>query len=126
MLQLDATNAVEYLRQVGLLRRDEPAAAVSLGWGVSNSVVRINAVDRSIVLKQSRAQLRTRESWFSNLDRVFREAAVMQALATRLTGGVIPRVLFEDRDNFAFAMEAAPPEFTVWKQLLLDGEVDLQ
>jgi 5-methylthioribose kinase len=32
-------------------------------------------------------------------------------------------VLFEDRENFLFAMTAAPPDSTAWKDLLLNGEI---
>jgi 5-methylthioribose kinase len=126
MIELDATNVVDYLRQVGVLRRDEPATATALGWGVSNVVLRVHAARRSLVLKQSRAQLRTREEWFSNLDRVFREAEVMRTLHDLLPAPVVPAVIFEDRDNFAFAMSAAPADHLVWKQALLEGHVDLQ
>src|SRR5262249_55535814 len=41
-----------------------------------------------------------------------------------LPSGVIPRILFEDRENYLFAMEAAPADHSVWKQLLLEGETD--
>ncbi len=125
MIELDATIAVDYLRQVGVLDRDEPATAAALEWGVSNVVLRVDAARRSLVLKQSRAQLRTREAWFSNLERVVREAAVMRTLRGVLPEGVVPQVIFEDHDNFAFAMSAAPADHVVWKQSLLDGVVNL-
>jgi len=35
----------------------------------------------------------------------------------------VPRVLFVDRENFAFAMSHAPPA-TVWKEALLAGQID--
>ena len=126
MLELDATNVIGYLREIGVLGHDEPATAAPLGWGVSNVVLRVDAVRRSFVIKQSRAQLRTREEWFSNLDRVFREAEVMRTLGPLLPRGVVPAVLFEDRDNFAFAMSAAPADHVVWKQSLVAGAVELE
>lgn len=126
MLELDATNAGAYLRQRGWLGADEPATVQALGWGVSNVVLRVDAERRSLVLKQSRAQLRTREEWFSDLDRVFREAAVMRVLGQILPSGAVSVVLFEDRDNFAIGMSAAPADHIVWKQALLGGDVDLE
>ncbi|MBI3865112.1 MAG: phosphotransferase, partial [Planctomycetia bacterium] len=93
--------------------------------GVSNAVLRVTpAAGEPFVLKQSRAQLRTRAAWFSRLDRVWREVDVMRVLAPLLPPGVVPRVLFEDRDNYLFAMEAAPADHKVWKQLLLEGDAD--
>jgi 5-methylthioribose kinase len=126
MLELDANNVLDYLRQVCLLGGSEIASARALGWGVSNVVLRVDAQDRSFVVKQSRAQLRTREDWFSNLDRVFREAEVMRVLHDLLPAGVVPQVIFEDRDNFAFAMSAVSADHVVWKQALLDGNVNLE
>ena len=55
--------------------------ANALGWGVSNAVLRIEAGDKLFVVKQSRPQLRTRDAWFSDLNRVYREQEVMEALA---------------------------------------------
>jgi 5-methylthioribose kinase len=124
MLELTADNAVEYLRQQGRIGPG-PARAESLGGGVSNAVLRIETPEGRFVLKQSRPQLRTRDAWFSDIERVWREMEVMQALAPRLPPGVVPEVLFCDRDNFVFAMSHAPLESAVWKQQLLAGEVDL-
>jgi len=124
MLELDVTNAVDYLRHAGVFEPGEAAAASCLAGGVSNVVLRVDSEHRSIVLKQSRAKLRTHADWFSNLDRIFREADVMRALRPKLAGAVVPEVLFEDRANFAFAMSAAPRAHHVWKRLLLNGQAD--
>jgi len=50
----------------------------------------------------------------------------MRVLFDLLPAGVVPQVIFEDRDNFAFAMSAVPADHVVWKQALLDGDVNLQ
>jgi aminoglycoside phosphotransferase (APT) family kinase protein len=121
MIQLDASNAAEYLIATG--RLEKPAPVWQLAWGVSNIVLWVDAPDRPFVLKQSRAQLRTREPWFSRLERVYREADAMQALRPVL-GPVVPEVLFEDRENYVFAMAAAPTDAKVWKQILLGGHAD--
>jgi 5-methylthioribose kinase len=126
MLELNADNVVNYLRRVRVLTSREIASAHALAWGVSNVVLRVDTPDRSLVVKQSRARLRTREEWFSNLDRVFREAEVMRALLHLLPDGTVPAVIFEDRENFAFGMSAVPSDHRVWKQSLLEGDVDLR
>jgi aminoglycoside phosphotransferase (APT) family kinase protein len=123
MLELTADNLLDYLR-----RHDRvgpgPARALLLGGGVSNVVFRVETPDRAFVVKQSRPQLRTRDDWFSDLDRVYREQEVMQALHPLLPDAV-PEVLFADRPNYVFAMSAAPADHRVWKHMLLAGEVDL-
>ncbi len=123
MLELTTDNTVPYLRQRGVIG-EEPAQVALLGWGVSNAVLRVEAGERLFVLKQSRPQLRTRDAWFSDLDRVYREQEVMEYLEPRLPAGTVPKVLFSDRDNFVFAMTHAPLDARVWKECLLGGEVD--
>jgi 5-methylthioribose kinase len=125
MLVVDVHNAVEYLRDRGWIDSGTQARAELLAWGVSNAVLRITLESGlALVLKQSRAQLRTKDPWFSRLDRIWRETAVLRLLERLLPPGVVPKVLFEDRDNFLFGMEAAPANHVVWKQLLLEGHPD--
>jgi 5-methylthioribose kinase len=124
MQELTADNAADYLRQKGWIGPG-PVAVQPLSGGVSNIVLRVDTPGRTFVLKQSRPQLRTRDPWFSDLDRVWREMEVMQALGPHLPAGVVPEVLFADRPNFVFAMSHAPIEAVVWKAQLLAGQVDL-
>jgi 5-methylthioribose kinase len=123
MRELSAENVLEFLRETGHLG-DGPARAEVLGGGVSNVVLRVTTPDRVFVLKQSRPQLRTTAAWFSDLDRVYREQAVMETLGPLLPSGTVPAVLFADRPNYLFAMEHAPPGARVWKELLLAGTAD--
>jgi aminoglycoside phosphotransferase (APT) family kinase protein len=122
MLELTAANAADYLRARGRIGAG-PVAVEELGGGVSNVVLRVRTADGALVLKQSRRQLRTRDAWFSDLDRVFREEAVMRALHP-LAPAVVPEVLFSDRENYVFAMRSAPDGAAVWKADLLAGRVD--
>src|SRR5262249_21929075 len=125
MFEIDANNAVAYLRERGWLDRRNSARAQLLAWGVSNAVLRIEPeAGPPFVVKQSRAQLRTRDPWFSRLDRIWRETGVLRLIAPLLPPGVVPRVLFEDRDNYLFGMEAAPAAHRVWKEILLEGHAD--
>jgi 5-methylthioribose kinase len=122
MLELTPENALDYLHSRGWI--DGPARIESLGGGVSNAVLRVEMAERLFVLKQSRPQLRTRDAWFSDLDRVYREQEVMETLAPLLPPHTVPEVLFVDRANYVFAMAHAPHGAQVWKQQLLAGEID--
>jgi tRNA A-37 threonylcarbamoyl transferase component Bud32 len=122
----DESNILEYLASLGLISDPRGSTAHALAWGVSNVVLRIHCVDRpDFVVKQSRSQLRTKADWFSRPDRIYREVDVMRCLSPLLPAGVIPRVDFEDRSQFLFAMEAVPADHRVWKGELLAGAVDL-
>lgn len=122
MHEITADNAIAYLRQKGWLD-DRPSHAEWLSGGVSNLVLRITTPTGPFVLKQSRPQLRTRDAWFSDLERIYREQEVMEALHPHLAD-VVPRVLFADRANYVYAMSHAPLEARVWKADLLAGRID--
>jgi 5-methylthioribose kinase len=125
MLAIEPDNLVEYLHAHGYLGRGVAARAELLAWGVSNAVLRVTPeIGEAFVVKQSREKLRTKADWFSRLDRIWREVDVMRVVQPLLPDGVVPRVLFEDRENYLFGMEAAPADHHVWKQLLLEGQAD--
>lgn len=125
MIPLDPQTALDWLRSVGWIGPDVPAVVLPLAWGVSNVVLRVEPLGQPhFVLKQSREQLRTKDPWFSRLDRIWREADALRVLQPLLPAGRIPRVLREDRANYLFTMEAAPARHTVWKQALLGGDLD--
>lgn len=123
MIELTVDNAADYLRQRGWIGGD-PAVIEPLSGGVSNAVLRIETPAQLFVLKQSRSQLRTRDAWFSDLERVYREQEVMQVLAPLLPALTVPEVLFVDRANFVFVMAHAPRGAKVWKHQLLAGDID--
>jgi len=120
--RLTAETLGVYLVERGLA--GDPAALTvrELGGGVSNIVSLIEGPGIRWVAKQSLGKLRVKDDWRSSRERVFREAAVIQALGPVLDGAV-PQVVHVDRANFLYLMTAAPPGSVVWKQLLLDGQV---
>jgi 5-methylthioribose kinase len=139
MQLLDETNAEAYLRERGWVTRQERLAVRRLAGGVSNEVLyvaRPDRVDREFVLKQARPQLRTAEPWFASVERIWREVDVLRVCQGLLLAeaqpeatepgtlfAATPLVVHEDRDNYAFAMSAAPAEHRVWKADLLGGRV---
>lgn len=125
MFELTVDNAADYLRHQGQVHNG-PVEVEVLGGGVSNAVFRVRTPDQLFVLKQSRPQLRTRDAWHSDLDRVYREQAVMELLYPHLPPLTVPEVLFADRANYLFAMSHAPAPAVSWKEDLLKGTVDLR
>jgi len=123
MRELGPGDVAEYLLHKGWLGPG-PFMVQPLGWGVSNVVYRVETPAGAVVLKQSRGQLRTREAWFSDLSRIFREQEVLQTLFPLLPPPTVPEVLFVDRDNYVLIMRHAPPGCRVWKEALLAGETD--
>jgi aminoglycoside phosphotransferase (APT) family kinase protein len=125
MIELGPDNVIDYLHSTGRLEPNIPATARRLAGGVSNVVLRIEpAAGDDFIIKQSRGQLRTKAAWFSRLDRVYREMDVMAVLASVLPLGVVPRILFEDRQNYLFGMQAVRADHVVWKAELLAGRTE--
>jgi aminoglycoside phosphotransferase (APT) family kinase protein len=131
---IDEKNAAEYLRRAGRVAADESVVVRALGGGVSNVVLyveRAPSAGQSFVLKQGRERLRVRQPWFCSVDRVLRELEVLRVcerISLDGAGGDVsiqtPGVLFVDRDNYLFAMTAAPADHAVWKAELLAGTAD--
>jgi aminoglycoside phosphotransferase (APT) family kinase protein len=122
VIDLTPENLETYLRERGWIASG-PATIEVLGGGVSNWVFRvIPATGEWLVVKQSCPQLRTKDPWFSDLARIYREQEVMAWLAPNLPDGAISRLLHVDRDNYTFAMSHAPMPCHDWRSLLLAGQ----
>ncbi|MEX2188563.1 MAG: phosphotransferase [Pirellulales bacterium] len=155
MWEITSENAADYLRASGRVAEGDSIAVRELTGGVSNVVLYVRQTadtrsntenrQRSFVLKQARPQLRVAQPWFCNVERSWRELAVLRACDAILAGSAAhgaaepmgrrndelqapvattPSVLWEDRENYVFAMSAAPVDHVVWKQCLLSTPSD--
>lgn len=122
LFALNASTAANYLSARGIPQAG--ARITELGGGVSNTVLLVEADGRRFILKQALGKLRVEDDWFSDRDRVFRESSALRWAASHLPAASVPEILFEDRENFLFAMSAAPPQSQTWKILLLRGEIN--
>lgn len=150
MLHLDPTSVEAYLRQRGWLAPGQACQVEALSGGVSNIVLRVQALPDgpSIVLKQALPQLRVAQVWQCPVERIWREAQVLiwcqqllddaaharphpastaprqaPTVADRPLRCRVPALLWEDRANYLYAMSAAPPAARTYKQVLLAGEL---
>jgi 5-methylthioribose kinase len=140
MYELTAENVAEYLKSSGRVSADEAIVTRELAGGVSNMVLLVERRDggERFVVKQARLRLRVADEWLCPVERIWREVEVL-ALCEKLVvvrnaergvrserqiEAITPLLLWEDRENFAYAMTAAPTEHRTWKQLLLAGELD--
>lgn len=123
MFQLTADNAREYLHRAAWPGALE-ATIRPLGGGVSNTVLLAEGPAGRIVCKQALEKLRVEADWRSRPERTLREAEALEAVAPLLPPGAVPRVLFLDRPNCIYAMEAAPAAAADWKTTLLSGHAD--
>lgn len=139
MFEINAENAAEYLRSSGYAG---PPSEVKydvreLAGGVSNVVLLATPAGggEPLVLKQACGRLRVKEEWLCPVERIWREIDVLRICGDVLgsqnsecriqnaMSAQVPRVLWEDRENFLYAMTAAPAGYRTWKELLLAGEL---
>jgi 5-methylthioribose kinase len=127
MRELTEENTAEYLRETGQVPSGQIIRVRELVGGVSNVVLRVDLEDRPpFVIKQCRERLRVTMDWRARLDRIWAERAALDVLGTLLPTGTVPRVHFEDRSNYLFAMTCAPADSETWKTHLMNGQADPQ
>ncbi|MCE9528064.1 MAG: phosphotransferase, partial [Planctomycetales bacterium] len=93
------------------------------------------------VLKQALPRLKVQQEWLCSIERIWREVEVLEICGSLLASGgrqppdtnsssswttTVPQFLFSDRDNYCYAMSAAPSSHKTWKELLLAGEANPQ
>ena len=129
MTQLDIEQTpalLTYLRDQQRLAATETPRVTVLAGGVSNRTVLVErASGEAWVLKQALTKLRVPVDWFSDPERVHREALGLHWLAQLTPPGVIPGLIFEDHTHHLLAMQAVPQPHVNWKNRLLAGDLDL-
>ena len=114
----------EYLVASHRIAPEEPFQARVLKGGVSSRTVLVRFAERPAwVLKQALPKLRVRMDWYSDPQRVHREALGLRHLQSLLPDGSVPGFLFEDFSCQLLAMEAVPEPHANWKTMLLSGDI---
>ncbi len=115
----------EYLKDAGHVGSDKEVSVTVLAGGVSNRTVLVSySSGENWVIKQALPKLRVEVDWFSDPERIHREALGMRWLERLAPPGTITPLLFEDRENYLLAMEAVPEPHENWKDLLLEGRLN--
>ncbi|MBV9252209.1 MAG: phosphotransferase [Acetobacteraceae bacterium] len=97
------------------------AAAERLEGGVSSDIWRIDLPSGPICVKRALPKLRVAADWQAPVDRNRYEARWM-ARADEAVPGSAPRLLGQDEESGALAMEYLPPQsYKLWKAELRDG-----
>jgi len=117
---------IDYLRQAAHIAADETPQIQVLAGGVSNRTVLVaRGTGEAWVLKQALTKLRVPVDWFSDPERVHREALGLYWLTLLVPPGLIPGLIFEDHTHHLLAMQAIPQPHTNWKTQLLAGQLEM-
>jgi 5-methylthioribose kinase len=114
-----------YLAENGLIRDASRLRIHPLGGGVSNTVLLVEGDAVRWVAKQSLGKLLVKDDWRSDRRRILREADAIRCLGPKLDEGCLPKIIHVDEQHYFFIMTSAPADWTVWKESLLQGRVDL-
>jgi 5-methylthioribose kinase len=114
-----------YLRAAGHIGRSARPVFTTLRGGVSSRVVLVERADGpDWVVKQSLARLRVAVEWYSDPERIHREALGIRWLSQLAPPGTVPALVFEDHAQHLLAMHAVPQPHCNWKTALLGGTLD--
>ena len=112
------------LVRMGLLKDDQNLEMSALTGGVSSLIVKVSTGGQSFCVKRALPQLKVSALWEAPVSRNRGEVAWLR-YANRIIPGSVPQVLGEDAQDCIFAMSYLPSAlYPVWKQQLLDGNVD--
>jgi len=114
---------VRYLREQGLITDRDELRCKNLYGGVSNRTVKIScSPSKNWVIKQALEKLRVKEDWFSDPQRIHREAEGLRWLAELTPPGSVPGFIFEDHAQHLLIMQAVAEPHQNYKHLLLETE----
>ena len=126
MFDLTPDNVAGYLKRKGIISENVPVEATALGWGISNIVLKVVLPDECMVIKQSLPKLRVKDEWLFDQSRIIIEHRCMTLMGQLLPPERVPAVRFVDDENFIFGMSCAPEGGVLWKEALMQGQVDLR
>jgi len=128
--ELSSTGAAPPDWMAGLLTNLVKASAYSatvaqpLAGGVSSDIYRVDVAGATFCVKRALPKLKVAADWRVPVSRNRYEIAWMR-VAAGIVPDAAPRVLAEDAEAGAFAMEWLPPErYPVWKEQLSRGILD--
>lgn len=104
--------------------RPDSLTITPLTGGVSSDIHLLDDGEIRVVAKRSIEKLRVAEDWPARPSRIWREADALRILGSLLPPNSVPKVYFEDREQFLYVMSAAPDAACNWKSRLLAGEID--
>jgi aminoglycoside phosphotransferase (APT) family kinase protein len=114
----------ELVRRAGLISENQRIEVEAFTGGVSCIVVLVRTKQEAWVVKQALPQLRVKDLWLADRNRIFAEVACLRLIHDRISGHPAPTVFYEDGEDFACVLEYAGDGSRNWKQDLLSGVVD--
>jgi 5-methylthioribose kinase len=110
---------------MGLIGPHDAPPFTALAGGVSSDIYRVDLAAGPVCVKRALPQLKVSAVWEAPVERNRWEVAWMRTAAA-IVPQFVPRVLADDAESRAFAMEFLAPEgHPVWKAQLRDGVIEV-
>jgi hypothetical protein len=110
---------------MGLIGPHDAPPFTALAGGVSSDIYRVDLATGPVCVKRALPQLKVSAVWEAPVERNRWEVAWMRTAAA-IVPQFVPRVLADDAESRAFAMEFLAPEgHPVWKAQLRDGVIEV-
>lgn len=114
----------DFVVRAGLARATEAVHWTALTGGVSSDIWRVDLPGRSVCIKRALAQLKVAAEWRAPTSRNAFEWEWLKFAGAHVPQAV-PKTLAHDAQAGLFAMEFLDPaQHPVWKQQLMQGQVD--
>lgn len=110
----------KYLLEKGIIQSAENSSFHYCKGGVSCTVVFVKTGKKEMIVKQGLAQLKTKEVWLCDPNRMNIEQRSNQ-IYHELLPDCAPEVYFYDAENYIYGREALPEDWHMWKEELLAG-----
>ena len=115
----------QYLLDKKIINKDEGYDLKYCKGGVSGTVVFVYAGKKELIVKQALAQLKTKDVWLCDPNRMNIEQAG-NVVYNKIVPESAPEVYFYDDENYIYGRQAAPESCSMWKSDLLSGLFDFQ
>lgn len=93
--------------------------------GVSCTVAYVETKEQPMIIKQALRQLKTKDTWLCDPNRMYIEYASNQ-IYHDLLPDCAPKTYFYDEDNYIYGREAVPDGCLMWKDYLMQGDLNFE
>ena len=121
----DKAQLVQYLLDKDIIKKDSDYFIKYCKGGVSGTVVYLKVDGKEMIVKQALAQLKTKETWLCDPNRMFTEQE-SNRIYHEILPTASPEVYFYDGDNYIYCREAIPDGCDMWKSDLMTGKLDFE
>lgn len=112
------------LARMGLATEGEHPACLALPGGVSSDIYRVDLASGPVCVKRALPRLKVKALWQAPVERNRYEVAWIRRVGA-IVPAFAPRIVGEDAESGAFAMEwLAPERYANWKEQLRDGAIE--